>query len=80
MNHATYIAHNIAAAFLGLAMRATSFRFSEDYRHGTTRFHRAVYALVNTVAANYVADGDDYRSAICWGYPSQSKFYDRDVR
>lgn len=31
----------------------TGFRFSKDYRWGTTRFHRAVYAMA--VAANHIA-------------------------
>lgn len=30
----------------------TGFRFSKAYRHGETRWHRAVYACVNTVQAN----------------------------
>lgn len=33
----------------------TGFRFSKDYRHGTTRFHRGVYACVDTVKANLIA-------------------------
>jgi hypothetical protein len=33
-------------------MRLTGFRFSKDYRHGTTFWHRAVYATVDTVGAN----------------------------
>jgi hypothetical protein len=34
----------------------TGFRFSKAYRHGATAYHRAVYALVSTVAANIAAD------------------------
>jgi uncharacterized protein YegL len=33
-------------------MRLTNFRFSKDYRHGTTFWHRAIYATVDTVGAN----------------------------
>ena len=33
----------------------TGFRFSKDYRWGVSRFHRAVYTCVNTVAANHIA-------------------------
>lgn len=43
------------AAVLVPALRLTGFRFSKDYRHGTTRFHRAVYACVDTVSANVKA-------------------------
>lgn len=46
----------IAAVAIAPMMRATGFRFSKDYRHGTTRFHRAVYALCSTVEANGFAD------------------------
>lgn len=42
----------ISAVAIAPLMRATGFRFSRDYRHGTTRFHAAVYALVDTVRAN----------------------------
>lgn len=38
-------------------MRATGFRFSKDYRHGATRFHRVVYACINVVRANLKAEG-----------------------
>jgi hypothetical protein len=43
------------AIILVPAMRATGFRFSKDYRRGATYFHRAVYAMVDTVAANIKA-------------------------
>lgn len=32
----------------------TGFRFSKDYRWGTTLFHRIVYLLVDTVGANQI--------------------------
>lgn len=60
-----------SAALIGLVMRLGTFRFSKDYRHGVSRYHRTVYALVNTVAANYVADGTTPRVAVFWGLPSQ---------
>ena len=44
------------AKLLVPVLRWTGFRFSKDYRQGTTRFHRAVYAIVNTVGANIAAD------------------------
>jgi hypothetical protein len=34
---------------------ATGFRFSKHYRWGVSRFHRAVYAMVDTVRANQIA-------------------------
>ena len=70
----TYTIRNIVAAILGYAMRPLEFRFSKDYRHGTTRWHRFVYACVNTVAANYVAWGDDPRCAIFWGFDRQRRY------
>ncbi len=51
MNRNTFIAHLIAPA-----LAATGFRFSKDYRWGTTSFHRAVYGLVDTISANRSAD------------------------
>lgn len=75
LDECKYIARNISAALCGLVMRRLPFRFSKDYRHEVTRFHAVIYALVNTVAANYVADGDDWRVAIFWGYPRQSRYH-----
>ena len=55
---------NMTAYLISPVMKVTGFRFSTDYRWGTTRFHRAVYAVCNTVTANYAAgmtlwvDGD----------------------
>lgn len=43
------------AYLIAPALMVTGFRFSKDYRWGTTKFHRAVYAYVNTVAANHIA-------------------------
>ena len=70
-----YFARNCVAAVVGKTLRRTSFRFSSDYRHGVSRLHRFVYALCNTVAANYVADGCDCRIAVFWGYPRQSRYW-----
>lgn len=33
-------------------LKITGYRFSRDYRYGTTKLHRLVYALVDTVGAN----------------------------
>lgn len=45
----------ITATLAAPILKATGFRFSKDYRWGTTQRHRLVYALVNTVAANLKA-------------------------
>jgi hypothetical protein len=45
----------ITAYLIAPALMVTGFRFSKDYRNGVSRFHRAVYACVNTVSANYIA-------------------------
>lgn len=45
----------ITAAILVPAMKVTGFRFSKDYRWGTTLRHRVVFGLVDTVAANLKA-------------------------
>ncbi len=44
-----------AAYVISPALMLTGFRFSKDYRWGVSRFHRAVYATVDTVAANHIA-------------------------
>lgn len=72
-----YRARNVVAAIVGLRLRAMPWRFSKDYRHGVTRWNRFVYAVCNTVAANYVADGSHPMVAVCWGYPSQAKWQKR---
>jgi hypothetical protein len=46
---------DFTAALIVPVLKVTGFRFSKDYRWGTTKFHRAVYALTNTVAANHMA-------------------------
>jgi len=44
------------ALFVAPVMALTGFRFSKDYRWGATRRYAMVYAMVNTVMANQVAD------------------------
>lgn len=43
---------DLLAVLIAPAMRLTGFRFGKAYRHGDTRFHRAVRRCVNTVKAN----------------------------
>jgi hypothetical protein len=45
----------LAAAILAPAMKLSGFRFSRDYRHGLTLFHRVVYSCVDTIGANIKA-------------------------
>lgn len=44
------------AAVISPILAITGFRFSKDYRWGTTPFHRAVYTVVSTVSANIFAE------------------------
>ena len=46
---------NILAKAIAPALRVTGFRFSKRFRRGDTLYHRAVYAIVDTVAANHAA-------------------------
>ena len=46
---------SINAHLIAPAMMLTGFRFSKDYRWGVSRYHRAVYAMVDTVGANWIA-------------------------
>jgi hypothetical protein len=41
----------ITAYLIAPALMVTGFRFSKDYRHGVSRFHRAVYVCVNRSAS-----------------------------
>ncbi len=50
-----YTIRKITAYIAAPAMILTGFRFSKDYRHGVSRFHRFVYATVDTVGANHIA-------------------------
>lgn len=43
------------AKLIAPIMKLTGFRFSKDYRWGTTLFHRTVYKIVSTVTANILA-------------------------
>ena len=45
----------INAYLIAPVLMVTGFRFSKDYRHGISRFHRMVYTCVNTVSANHIA-------------------------
>lgn len=47
---------NATTYIIAPALKLTGFRFSKEYRWGVTRKHRIVYALVNTIAANRLAD------------------------
>ena len=46
----------ITATLIAPVLHLTGFRFSKDYRHETTRFHAAVYAVISTPIANIKAD------------------------
>jgi hypothetical protein len=45
------------AKLISPVLRVTGYRFSKDYRHGITWFHRIVYRCVDTVHANIQAEG-----------------------
>jgi len=47
---------NILATIISPILKITGFRFSKDYRWGTTRYHRMMFAIVSTVDANLKAD------------------------
>ena len=49
----------IIDTLIGHTLRITGcrFRFSKDHRWGTTRFHAAIYCMVDTIGANWTADG-----------------------
>ena len=46
------------AAMVSPILRLTGYRFSKNFRRGVTRWHRAVYACVDTVQANIWAGLD----------------------
>lgn len=46
---------NFLAILIAPALMVTGFRFSKDYRWGTTLWHRIVYRFVNTIEANWAA-------------------------
>lgn len=50
----------LTARLLVPFMKLTGFRFSKDYRWGTTAYHRAVYFLVDTPYANREAGLCDF--------------------
>jgi len=49
------------ARLIAPILRLTGFRFSKEYRWGVSRFHRAVFAMVNTIRANIRADNQYIR-------------------
>lgn len=51
-----YRTRNMVGKLVGLTLRRSSFRFSKDYRWGTTLYHRLVYSVVDVLEANFVAD------------------------
>ena len=55
INRGTKQMRKLAATILTPAMKLTGFRFSKDYRHGITLFHKIVYSCVDTVGANMKA-------------------------
>jgi|DEB0MinimDraft_10_1074344.scaffolds.fasta_scaffold266526_2 hypothetical protein len=57
MEHIHYRLKVITARMIAPILRMTGFRFSKDYRHGATAYHRAVYAIVSTPTANLLAEG-----------------------
>jgi len=56
---------NFNAAFVAPILKLTGYRFSKNFRHGVTVWHRAVYAMVNTVQANYKAGMGPYIADAC---------------
>jgi hypothetical protein len=42
----------ITATLVAPVLKATGYRFSKNFRWGTTLGHRVVFALVNTIEAN----------------------------
>jgi hypothetical protein len=54
--HGERTMRDIAAYIIAPVMKKTGFRFSRLYRRGDTFCHRIVFALVNTVTANRIAD------------------------
>jgi hypothetical protein len=50
------IKRQLSVSLIAPILAVTGFRFSKDYRYGTTRYHRVVYSLICTVAANIAAD------------------------
>jgi hypothetical protein len=46
---------NLLALAISPVLALTGYRFSKDYRWGTTHYHRIVYAIINTPRANIAA-------------------------
>ena len=47
----------LTARIAALIMRKNGYRFSKDFRHGTTLRHRLIYHCIDTVSANLKAEG-----------------------
>lgn len=61
-------------------MAKSGFRFSKDYRHGVTRYHRIVYALVDTVGANQKADAVRFaRLTEIYGIDMGTKIWEEEL-
>ena len=52
INQGDEIMRTLTAIILAPIMKLTGFRFSKDYRRGTTAWHIFVYQYVDTVGAN----------------------------
>ena len=46
---------NMNASLIAPLLKVTGYRFSKDYRNGTSLHHKLVYKLINTVMANLKA-------------------------
>jgi hypothetical protein len=46
---------DFTAVLISPVLRFTGFRFSKQYRWGSSKFHRIVFASVNTIKANRLA-------------------------
>lgn len=55
LEDAAYLANTLVAVAISPVLLLTGFRFSKDYRWGTTKMHALVYKIVNTTAANRIA-------------------------
>ena len=47
---------DLIAELLAPIMHKSGYRFSKDFRRGTTCYHRIIYRWLNTVLANELAD------------------------
>ena len=54
----------LIAKLLVPLMKITGFHFSKEYRWGSNSFYRFVYRYVDTVGANWMAHGNQYRKIL----------------